>query len=395
MTSLHVRWVLRDARQVGGAERVVRTVSSLLTDRNVRSDVCSWDPAQVAEPRADHPASWLLASSAELIRRRRAARAFAADLRAWLLRNSQAIAVLDPSSLPVGAHLIGTPRWGIHVQWSPDLILNPERHVDHLSVPEPLRPLVAARMRAVRRSNRRLLRAARFVATLSASHTRAMSDVTSAVYEIPNPIETHINTGRRAAQPGDPITISFAGRFAIEKAPDVFLDAVARLSPDAGPFRILMAGAGPLEETIANRVANMQSPPVDLLGWVDEPAALMRGTDVLVLSSRHEAHPLVLVEALAAGCSIVATDAGTGVREILEDGRLGRIVPTDSPDQLASAVEAAANDVRAGVRPDRNAIRRLAAAHEPGHVAELWLAALSRAIECSRDPGKKLPLRKQ
>lgn len=70
--------------------------------------------------------------------------------------------------------------------------------------------------------------------------------------------------------------------------------------------------------------------------WSDVPAALA-DLDVVALSSRNEGTPVALVEALAAGRPVVATDVG-GVRSVVRDGVSGILVPPDDPSRLAAAL---------------------------------------------------------
>lgn len=77
---------------------------------------------------------------------------------------------------------------------------------------------------------------------------------------------------------------------------------------------------------------------VALLGHVKNPYPLYRQADVFVLSSTREGLPTVLIEALALGCIVVSTDARSGPREILEDGKLGLLVPPSNAVSLAAAM---------------------------------------------------------
>jgi glycosyltransferase involved in cell wall biosynthesis len=87
---------------------------------------------------------------------------------------------------------------------------------------------------------------------------------------------------------------------------------------------------------------------VDFTGYVDNPYSFIAAATVFVLSSRWEGLPTVLLEALALGVPIVSTDCPSGPREILEGGRLGRLVPMGDPAALAGAI---AESIECGTRP--------------------------------------------
>jgi glycosyltransferase involved in cell wall biosynthesis len=74
-------------------------------------------------------------------------------------------------------------------------------------------------------------------------------------------------------------------------------------------------------------------------GYVPEPEAYMEKASLLALSSRHEGFATVLAEAMACGLNVVSTDCKSGPREILEEGKWGRLVPVGDYVALASAMK--------------------------------------------------------
>lgn len=77
---------------------------------------------------------------------------------------------------------------------------------------------------------------------------------------------------------------------------------------------------------------------VDLAGYASDPARYFHHADAYVLSSLWEGASNSLLEALACGTRIVATDCPTGIRELLDDGRQGSIAPLDDANGLALAI---------------------------------------------------------
>lgn len=77
---------------------------------------------------------------------------------------------------------------------------------------------------------------------------------------------------------------------------------------------------------------------VAMPGFVSNPYAIVKQASVNVLSSRQEGLGNALIEAMALGVPVVATDCPAGPREILEDGRWGALVPVGAPDEMARAI---------------------------------------------------------
>ena len=128
------------------------------------------------------------------------------------------------------------------------------------------------------------------------------------------------------------------GRLSKEKDIPTLVKAFAE-SLRIKPSRLLIVGDGPERQSILKLIKSLGlTEQIALLGHVTNPYPLFRQANVLVLSSTREGLPTVLIEALALGCSTVSTDVRSGPREILEDGRLGFLVPPSDAKALASAM---------------------------------------------------------
>jgi len=129
-----------------------------------------------------------------------------------------------------------------------------------------------------------------------------------------------------------------AGRLGWSKDYPNMFQALARLPSDLN-YRLLIAGDGALRATLEQQVDALGlSSRVRFLGIREDIPDLMAAADVFVLSSVGEGFGLVVAEAMACECVVVATDSG-GVREVLGDG--GFLVPSQDPAALANALVAA------------------------------------------------------
>lgn len=173
------------------------------------------------------------------------------------------------------------------------------------------------------------------------------------------------------------------GRLVPEKAQALLLRAFAQIDTATLPVHLLIAGGGPLHQALAEQIMalNLNS-RVTLLGPRSDVPALLNAADTFVLSSDIEGLPMVLVEALASGCPVVATDA-PGVREVVHDQ--GTIVPRDDATALAVALDAALRHGR-GSSADEAARRAVMIARfSIDAVAQRWLeiyAGLAGTAPC-------------
>lgn len=129
------------------------------------------------------------------------------------------------------------------------------------------------------------------------------------------------------------------GRLAPEKGFDVLLEAYALASRQASLPALVIVGAGPEKDALQAQAVQLSiAAHVHFTGFLGNPYPLFRAARLFVLSSRHEGMPTALIEALALGVPVVATDCETGPRELLDQGRLGMLVRPDDPRALAAGL---------------------------------------------------------
>jgi glycosyltransferase involved in cell wall biosynthesis len=132
------------------------------------------------------------------------------------------------------------------------------------------------------------------------------------------------------------------GRLSKQKGAEVLLSALDRLRSTLPTAALTLVGEGPLEvELKALRDRLGLGEGARFAGFLPNPYPYLRHADVLVLASRYEGLPNVLLEAITLGTPVVATDCAGGVGEILAPmvaSGAAWLVPPDDPEKLAEAI---------------------------------------------------------
>jgi glycosyltransferase involved in cell wall biosynthesis len=137
--------------------------------------------------------------------------------------------------------------------------------------------------------------------------------------------------------------IGVVGRLSPEKGVDLFLRACGQLRDAGHKFGIVLAGDGPSEETLRVLAADLQlTNRVTFLGRVNDVQTVMDHLDLLVLPSRSEGMPNTLLEGVATGVPVIATDVGAA-GDVLRVADYGTVVPPGNAAVLAEAIAAALN----------------------------------------------------
>lgn len=136
----------------------------------------------------------------------------------------------------------------------------------------------------------------------------------------------------------DRLTIGTIARLDLaKKGQDVLLDALAGLSGKIPKAQFLIVGDGPDRDEVQARVDSL---PADvrpaMAGFRNDLGDVLAALDVLVISSRWESVPKILLEAMWLGKPVLATNVGD-IPEILDD-TCGMLVPPDTPEEMGRAL---------------------------------------------------------
>lgn len=135
------------------------------------------------------------------------------------------------------------------------------------------------------------------------------------------------------------ITFISIGRLTKEKGFDILLRAHKKLIDKGLDYNLQIIGEGILKKDLEKYIfENKIEENTKLLGFQKNPYSYLKASDVYIMSSRYEAFPLVLCEAIILEKPIIATNC-IGAIEILENGKYGEIVKVDCVDSLMNSME--------------------------------------------------------
>ena len=178
------------------------------------------------------------------------------------------------------------------------------------------------------------------------------------------------------------VLVLAVGRLVRVKNHAMLLTAFARARTDGVRCRLLIAGDGPLKPQLESLVRSLGiDADVTLLGERRDVPDLLAACDVFVLSSDSEGMSNTIIEAMAAGRPVVATDVG-GNPELVADGETGVLVESGSAAAMAAAIAALATDCatreRMGAAGRDRACREFAVSRMLADYERLYLTVAGR-----------------
>ena len=285
-------------------------------------------------------------------------------------------AVLLGTSVPPNLACIAATRWAQH---SPRVVLRQSNtlRIDH-----------HARYGGLRRRPRDLLvprfysRAQTIIAVASeVADNLSTLGIETPIEVIPNAVEIAFAAQRAREEPDHPWlaerdrpTLIQIGRLVAKKDQLTLLDAFAKVVRDR-PARLLVYGEGPMRRTLERRIAALGlREHVALPGFTPTPFAAIARADLFVLSSISEGMPSALIEALACGTPAISTDCPSGPAEILQGGKIGRLVEVGNAEALAQAMLDTLD-----APPEADTLRSRAADFGFDQIVQRYLAVLEGA----------------
>lgn len=235
-----------------------------------------------------------------------------------------------------------------------------------------------------RQAMRRLYRRADALIGVSAGvarDLRGMGLAEGRIHVIHNPVDA--GRLRNLASVGPPLAVEHElpyvvsiGRLVEQKDQQTLLRAYAA-SALRESHRLVIVGEGERRAGLERLTHDLGiGDRVLLAGAMDNPYRVLASASMHVLSSLWEGYPNVLLEALALGVRVVSTDCPYGPREMLDDGRHGRLVPMNDPAALACAMDEELARPSVGTES-------VVAAHAPRMIASRYLALLDGQHEVS------------
>lgn len=162
------------------------------------------------------------------------------------------------------------------------------------------------------------------------------------VRAIPNPVllpTEAFGDAQPADIPSERRRVVAIGRLHRQKGFDTLIHAFAKCHAAEPAWSLTIIGEGDERPRLEALAADLGiAAAVEMPGRVQNPFAILRGAELFVLSSRYEGFPNVLLEAMAVGTPVIATDCRSGPGRIVRHGVDGILVPPDDVDAMADAM---------------------------------------------------------
>lgn len=175
--------------------------------------------------------------------------------------------------------------------------------------------------------------------------------------------------------------VGFVGRLSEEKSVETLIKAMGLVLSEIADVRCMIVGTGPLESQLRNYCETLNvSESIEFTGYKENSFEELREMDVFVLPSRTEGCPIVILEAMAMGLPVVATDVG-GNPELVVHNHTGILFPQGDAQKLADAISELINNRDKAREMGQNGRKRAFTRFHPSSFANKMMTVYQQLYE--------------
>jgi glycosyltransferase involved in cell wall biosynthesis len=153
-----------------------------------------------------------------------------------------------------------------------------------------------------------------------------------------NPVRD-LQAPARMSHSNEVVELVCVARLSRQKGQDILLRGLAIAKRELPALHLTLVGSGPDEEQLKALVAELGiASSVTFAGYVSDPRPFLSAADCFVLASRWEGFGVALAEALQFGLPVLSTDCDFGPADLIDDPRLGEVVPAEDPAAFAAGI---------------------------------------------------------
>ncbi len=138
------------------------------------------------------------------------------------------------------------------------------------------------------------------------------------------------------------LVVGYSGRLSTEKAPEVVLE-IAQLCKENKEIHFVMTGSGPLNTQVSAAISKLPDCHIHFLGAIDDIKFIIGQYDILLLTSRIDGRPQVVLEALSMGVPVIASNLG-GLPSLIKEDETGYLCPVADARSFSERIQYLAND---------------------------------------------------
>jgi glycosyltransferase involved in cell wall biosynthesis len=269
-------------------------------------------------------------------------------------------------------HMSDAHAYGVAVRWLAGIPTVATAHSSHLQLHWPFNDRVIAPSRRTAAFHRRVNRVARNRLVVIPNFIDAASRPAIAP-------EARTAARARLGLKPDVLVVGSVGEINFKKRQSDLVMAVSRMKAEA-ELVIVGGTAGDAEEKRYGRSMGLLGRRLHRMGARSDVDQLLPAFDIFALASRAEEMPIAVMEAMAAGLPVVATDVG-GMADLVVDGVTGLLAPSARPSALAEQLDRLAADTALRARMGAAGRERILCDFAPGPILDRVEAVLEEAAD--------------